>query len=155
MFSITYSQTLTCTVLLYLVLSVKLVISSRRPPTIHPTLNVASGNNSTHTSECKHLPRPSNFSLSVSCECTYSSICLHAGPQSNKGDRMESDSPAGNAATLPCYGFTLFGPFAGGECRKRRSTGLLRKLMMIFVLLLRHLCTTIDSLQDVSDIYIN
>lgn len=34
--------------------------------------------------------------------------------QSNIGDRMESESPTGNAATLLCYGITLFSLFARG-----------------------------------------
>lgn len=45
--------------------------------------------------------------------------------QSNKGDRMESDAPTGNAFTL--WYHILFSPFASGECRKKRSTSLPRE----------------------------
>lgn len=50
-----------------------------------------------HISERKHLSSSSVISY-VNLKAVYA--------QSNKGDRMESDSPSGNAATLPCYGIT-------------------------------------------------
>lgn len=107
MFSITKSLTLRCAVLLLHFLLVKLVLSRRQPASILPAGSMQLV--AIHISVCKHLA-VSSVSLCLYLVYAHNG-CLHTGTQSNKGDRMENDSPTGNAATLPCYGITLF---AGG-----------------------------------------